>query len=72
MKVRARRDFLDPYSGVIHVVGTVFELPDADLCQYLIGMNVLENAVEEDEVKKPVAKPVSAPVARPPVGGSNG
>jgi len=61
MKMRAIKDFLDPYTSEIHTVGREFDLPDEDLCEYLIGMSVLE-AVEEEPAPEPVKKPAPAPV----------
>lgn len=58
MKMRALKDFLDPYASVIHVVGAEFELPDENLCDYLAGMGTLEYADAEEPAPVPVKKSV--------------
>lgn len=63
MKMRAIKDFLDPYTSEIHTVGREFDLPDEDLCEYLIGMSVLEAVEEEEPAQEPVKRPAPAPVA---------
>ena len=60
MKMRALKDFLDPYLSVVHVVGTKFDLNgDDDLCEFLVGMGTLEYA-EEDPAPEPEPTPVKS------------
>lgn len=48
MKMRALKDYLHPYTSIIHVAGTEFDLEGDDaLCQFLVDMGTLEYADEE-------------------------
>jgi hypothetical protein len=61
MKMVATKDFLHPFDSVIHVTGTKFDLEgDDSLCEYLVGMGVLEYA--EDE---PTPEPIPAKSTKP-------
>ena len=63
MKMRALKDYLHPYSSVIHVVGTEFELEgDDSLCQFLVDMGTLEYA---DEAPAPAPLKKATQAAKP-------
>lgn len=59
MKMIALKDFLHPHESKIYVVGSTFDLEDADLAEYLVGMGTLEYDTSTPE---PIsAKPAPAP-----------
>ena len=53
-KMKALKDFADPYDGTIHVAGTEFDLTDEPLAEYLVGMNHLEYLEDDDPAPAPV------------------